>query len=217
MRLRMLAACVVALATVWNVGCNQPTGGVAVVDLDEVARQVGASDEITQALKAREASLNNQLQSIKSNYVQQFEDRKALYGEQPTDEQSAQLVSISRQFNLNLVNAQRQAASHITSHRTKLIMQFREQVGPVAQEIAKGHNLSVVVPKNDGWLLSVDDSVNITDEVATSLKATWKPIVSTEVIHGGQPNVVATQPTNGPQQGSGVQPATHTEPLPPSN
>ena len=223
MRTRMFASIACGLFTVANVGCgwfggSQPSGGVAVVDLDEVARQVGADSEIVQAVQAREASLNSQLKVMKANYVQQLKERKSLYGEQPNEEQSKQLDSITRQVNLNLVTAQQKATSHLSSHRGELIMKFREQVGPVAQQIANERGLAIVVPKNDGWLLAVDENVDITNEVAESLKSQWKPIVSS--ASAPAPQVAGQTPAgqsisqpaaSGP---SGVQPAGYEQPLP---
>ena len=220
MRAQFVGPFAITILLALNTGCGwfgpaQPSGGVAVVDLDVIAEQVGADAEIAQALKAREVQLNSQLKTIKTNYLQQFEQRKTLYGESPSDAQSKQLVTIGQQINLNLANAQRQAAGQLTNHRSELVMKFRKRVGPVAQQIAKERGLSIVVPKNDGWLLAVDDTVNITDEVATSLKDDWKPI-SLTAEGSPQPPQVVTQPSQAPgdTSGQGVQPASHEEPAP---
>jgi len=228
MRVRNISWLAVGLMAMINSGCgwfggNEPSGGVAVVDLDEVARHVGADVEIAQAVKAREANLNSQLNTMKTNYVQQLKHRKELYGDEPTDEQSNQLVSISRQINVNLATAKRKAVDHLSSHRSKLIMQFREQVSPVARDIAKQRGLSLVVPKNEGWLLAVDESVDITDEVATSLKAIWKPITTIDTSSdAAQPQVAGNPPAGNapaesapPAHSHGVQPAGHHEPATP--
>ena len=210
------------LLTLVNFGCgwfgsSHPSGGVAVVDLDEVARQVGADGEIAQAVQARETSLNSQLKVMKATYVHQLKERKNLYGENPTEAQSEQLVSINRQFNLNLATAQQKASQHLSSHRSQLILKFREQVGPVAEEIAQQKGLSIVVPKNEGWLLAVDEDVDITMEVADALKQQWNPIVNTVPAESPQ---VATgtgseQPRTDPGVGGAnpVQPAGFEQPV----
>ncbi len=185
-------------------------GGVAVVDLDEVAKQIGASEEMSQALAARENDLNGQLQSLKANYVQQLESKKFEFGEERTEEQTTQLVAMGQQVKLNLAQAQRNAQGNLSAHRAQLIAKFREQVIPHAEKIAKQRGLSIVVPKNDGLLLAVDESVNITSEVATALKGTWQPITV------APPKVAAGQGQTQPQPpGPPVQQATHTDPLPP--
>ena len=224
MRIRTIVSWMFGLSMLVNVGCGwfgagEPSGGLAVVDLDEIAKQVGAESEIATALKYRETDLNSKLQVMRTNYIQQFKDRKDLYGENPTDEQNEQLVSINRQINLNLVNARQQAKSHLTTHRSELILKFREQVAPVAEQIAKERGLSIVVPRNEGWLLAVDDRIDITDDVANALKATWKPIVVTQPATApSQPQIAgdAPQPTfetpNTFQPDNSVQPATHLEP-----
>lgn len=186
------------------------SGGVAVVDLDEVAKQIGASEEMSQALAARENNLNGQLQSLKANYVQQLESKKFEFGEDRTEEETTQLVAMGRQVNLNLAQAQRNAQGNLSAHRAQLIAKFREQVIPHAEKIAKERGLSIVVPKNDGLLLTVDDSVNITSEVAAALKGTWQPITVQS------PTIAAGSGQTQPQPSGGqVQQATHTDGLPP--
>lgn len=231
MRANVIALASLVLLSSLNAGCgwfgsSQPTGGVAVVDLDEVARQVGASDEIAVAIKSREANLNSQLQAMKSNYVQQLKDRKNLYGDNPTDAQNKQLIEITNTVKVTLASAQQKAASHLSSHRGQLILKFREQVSPIAREIAKQRGLSIVVPKNEGWLLAVDESVDITDEVIESLKSSYQPITTSQPLVEPQPQI-ASRPetqdspaggTGTPQtsgHGSSVQPAGYAEPTTP--
>ncbi len=217
MRYWKMGFAIVSLSVVASSGCGwfgaaPPSGGVAVVDLDEVANLIGANDEIAQALKVRESGLNTRLKSLQINYVEQFKERKTLYGSEPTEEQTAQLVSIGRRINLDMANAQRHAKGQLSNHRSELILQFRGQVSPIAEEIASQRGLSLVVPKNDGWLLYVDETVDITDEVAAKLKDTWTPIVPAAAGTAQQPQVV-TSPAEPP---GGVQPAAHHEPAPPS-
>ena len=224
MRIRTIVSWMISLSVLANVGCgwfggDQPSGGLAVVDLDEIAKQVGAESEIASALKARETELNSKLQVMRANYVEQFKDRKELYGDNPTDQQSEQLVSINRQINLNLVNAKQQAKSHLSTHRSELILKFREQVAPIAEQVAKERGLSIVVPRNEGWLLAVDERIDITDDVAAALKATWKPIAITQpATTNSQPQIAGDQPQptfetpNDFQPDNSVQPATHLEP-----
>ena len=222
MRLRTWTSVVAAVFLVTNLGCgwlgdSGPSGGVAVVDLDEIAKQVGADDEIATAIKLYEANLNSQLQGMRTGYVQQLKERKEQIGENPTEEQSKQLASINRQININLVSAQQQANSHLSSQRGTLIMQFRTKVAPAAEEIARNKGLSIVVPKNEGWLLAVDERVDITNEVAAALKQSWQPLVvkqpNTTVEHRISPEAADPRiagPANSGISGE-VQPASHWE------
>lgn len=216
---RIAGCALVGLAALASGGCGwfgggQPSGGVAVVDLDEIASQVGAGDEIAQALKSREVALNAQLKSMKTSYVQQFQERKALYGDEPTKDQNIQLVSIGRQINTNLATAKRQAANDLSNQRSQLIKKFRAQVSPIAEEVAGGRGLSLVVPKNEGWLLYADEAIDITDEVAAKLKDNWQPIAA-EALATPQPRVAANPAAPaGNQPTYNVQPAEYEAPVP---
>jgi Skp family chaperone for outer membrane proteins len=218
MRKAMIVAVVVGGAIMNLTGCGDPsaaksqaTGGVAVIDLDEVARQVGAGDEMSQAIQSHEAALNSQLQTLKASYVQQIQAKKDELGSEPTPEENQQLASLSQQATINLASAQQQAKGHLTKHRADLVIQFRKRVAPVAKQIAAERGLSIVIPRNDGMIVAVDDQIDITTAVAAALKPQWQALIT--------PAAGTTLPTQPPPQmaddglSSAVQPASHDAPL----
>jgi Skp family chaperone for outer membrane proteins len=214
---RSMAPLVYGLSLAFAAGCSwggddkpQATGGVAVVDLDEIARQVGASAEMSQAIQAHEASLSTQLQTLKSSYVQQLQTKKEELGSEPTAEDKQRFAALSKQANINLVSAQQQAKGHLAKHRADLVVEFRQRVAPVAKQIAAERGLSLVIPRNEGMILAVDDQIDITSAVATALKPQWRTLTTPS-----SGTTVPTQPTPqmaGDSANSQVQPATHHEP-----
>jgi Skp family chaperone for outer membrane proteins len=189
---------------------SNSTGGVAVIDLDEIARQVGASEEMNQALLAHETALNTQLQSLKTSYVQQLQAKKEEFGSEPTTEDNQRLAALSQQATVNLASAQQQAKGHLTKRRADLVIEFRKRVAPVAKQIAAERGLTLVIPRNEGMILAVDDQVDITSAVATALKPQWQAIVPPKT--GSAPPVATPQMADG-QATSDVQPASHASPL----
>lgn len=191
---------------------NRPeiSGGVAVIDLDEIAREVGATDEMSQAIAAHEAALNAQLHTLKANYVEQLQSKKNELGSEPTTEDNQRFAAMSQQASLNLAAAQQQAKGHMTKHRADLVIQFRKRVAPIAQQIAAERGLSLVIPRNEGMILAVDEQIDITDAVAAALKPQWQTLAT--------PSSGATVPTQPPAQmatgdsQSEVQPAGYSAP-----
>ena len=60
---------------------------------------------------------------------------------------------------------QNEAGTKLNQYRQDQIAKFRTEIKPLAQEIAAKRGLSIVIPKNEGLLLSVDPGVDITDDV----------------------------------------------------
>jgi hypothetical protein len=69
-----------------------------------------------------------------------------------------------------LTQIQNKAKLDFETYKQKQIAQFRADLKPIAQEIASKRGLSIVIPKNEGLLLSVDPGVDITDDVIKVLR-----------------------------------------------
>jgi Skp family chaperone for outer membrane proteins len=152
-------------------------GGVAVIDLDEVAKQLGADAVLLKEINDGQASLNQQLRNFQSTLqakyrekAQELETRPVAGGSAP-DAKKQQLAELERELNLQLNQAQRTAANELGVYRQRLIQRFRDEVVPAAQEIAGQRGLGVVLTKNDSVLLAFDDAHDITAAVVAKLRA----------------------------------------------
>ncbi len=146
-------------------------GGVAIVDVDAVASEIGADKKVLEALKQAQDELNAKLKDTQAALQKQFNDAVAnAGGDKASDEQKQQL----EQFNLRLQNQfaqyKGQAQATLNREQAKRVLAFREKVRPVALEIAKGKGLDVVLQKSDG-VIAFAESVDISKEVAAQLKA----------------------------------------------
>jgi len=170
-----------ALLLAASVGCNKtetaqaPGGGVAVIDLDEVARRLGRDLTMTESLKAREGSLTQQLSTVQANYTKQLTDKKDAFGAELTEDQTRALLQMQQQANLQLNQVKQKAVANLTQHKTQLIAQFRDEVKPIAQAAAKARGYSVVATKNDAVVFTYDSAHDITDDVVAEMsKAGYK-------------------------------------------
>lgn len=152
-------------------GSNGQKGGVAVIDLREVAKAVGASSQVTDMIKFREASLNNALGKLTADLKDKIEEKKAEFGEELTEEQTKQLQQDALVAGRNLQQARQSAQANLTKYTADLEMTFRAKVRPIAQEIAAKKGYSIVIPKNEGLLLSVAPESDITNEVIVALQS----------------------------------------------
>ncbi|MEK6260561.1 MAG: OmpH family outer membrane protein [Planctomycetota bacterium] len=161
-------------AAVWLTGCGMQfggssastmRGGLAVVDLDKVAAETGKNIQMKEIFQVQENSVKQQLANAQVSANSQLDEKKKEFGDAPTDEQKKELA----QFHYNATNIlsklQNQAGTKLGQYRQDQIAKFRTEIKPIAQEIAAKRGLSVVIPKNDGLLLSVDPGIDITEEV----------------------------------------------------
>lgn len=179
-RLDLMAAALMGMMSV--VGCSQQAaqqagsshGGLAVVDLDVVAASTGRTQEINELLLVRQNALNQDLEKLQTRLNQEIAEKKKEHADPPTDEQKALQAQWEKNKLALQLQARQQAAQALQAYRQELLIRFRNEIKPVAQEVAATRGLSVVIPKNEGFLLSVDPGVDITADVIKAYQ-TRKP------------------------------------------
>lgn len=145
-------------------------GAVAVLDLDEVARRLGRDLEMTDSIKQRESSLNQQLVTVQASYQEELKGRKDALGEQPSEQATKELAGLAQQANLKLNEARQQAIGILSQHKANLIRRFRDEAQPVAREVAAAKGLSIIITKNDSVVFAYESAVDITDEVVGRMR-----------------------------------------------
>jgi Skp family chaperone for outer membrane proteins len=148
---------------------TQLSGGVAVIDLDEVARLLGREVSIKQSLTAQESSLNQQLETLRVSYANQLNQRKQELPEQPAEGEIAQVQALEQQAVAQIQQARQQAQNELQGQKRDLITAFREEVKPIASQVAAAKGLSLVVSKNDTFLFAFDSAVDITKDVVAQM------------------------------------------------
>jgi len=151
--------------------------GVAVVDLDEVARQLGRDVSLAKSIRDGQVTLNRQLRDFQTTLKESYREKAEKLNAEPASAPGAeearqkQLAELQRQLNLQLGEAQRTAQNELKAHQKRLIEQFRSEVKPVARDVAAQRGLGVVVTKNETVLLTFDDAHDITQAVVAKLRA----------------------------------------------
>jgi Skp family chaperone for outer membrane proteins len=146
-------------------------GGVAIIDLDEVARRLGDDVKIVSDVKQRETLLNDSLQALQVSYTRQLEDKRREFGYSPNEAQQQELQQLDVNLGAKLQQAQLDAQRELAMHQNGLVTRLRERVRPVAKEVAAARGLPTIVVKNLDVLFHYDEAFNITDEVVEKLLA----------------------------------------------
>ena len=149
----------------------KPVGGVGVVDLDVVAKRLGRDIEMNNAVQERVTELNSKLSSLKSSLQDLYDQKQERFGDEPTDEQRRELATTQSRMEAQLLEVRRKADLELNTFRQALVDQFREQAKPVLRDVAAARGLSIVIPKNNNLLLTIDPAVEITDDVAARMPA----------------------------------------------
>jgi Skp family chaperone for outer membrane proteins len=161
--------------------------GVAVVDLDKVAQELGRDTQMKGELIGQQNSLAKDLGAIQKNFEGQLAKMKEELGEEPAPEK-LQEFSKAKQV--------AQFMSKITTRRDQLIGEFRTEARPVAEKIAKSVGATAVMTRNDAVIFSYDNTIDITDQVIAEMKA--------------NPTKPAAKPAAAPKSDSNVRQASAT-------
>lgn len=143
--------------------------GVAVLDLGAVAKALGRDEVFRQQMESARQQLGQQLNEFSTGLQGQLREEQAKLGEAPTAEQQQELrekvAQAQRQVQQSRVLARRKAAEF----QSNLAVAFRNEVQPVAAEVARARGASAVALSNT--LLWFEPEVDITGEVIDRMRA----------------------------------------------
>jgi Skp family chaperone for outer membrane proteins len=152
-------------------------GGVAIVDMDEVAKQLGSDVALTNEINSGQSSLNQQLRNVQADLQEKLRKKQQELDARPVsdlskaDVKKQQLGEYEKELSLQMNRARDTAQIELNAYRQKLLLSFREEVAPAAKDAAAERGLGVVITKNDTVLLAYDDAHDITSAVVAKLRA----------------------------------------------
>ena len=147
-------------------------GGVALIDLDAVAKRLGRDAAILAELKEAGAPLRDQLSASQKDFQEQIDRLKASLGAKPSEAGNQKLAELARTLNQQFQQKQQQAQQDMNAKKAALISRFREEIKPVALKVATGKGLGIVQLKSDLTILANEPALDITDEVVAELSRT---------------------------------------------
>ena len=180
---KQIAFSVLFLALPLFAGCTQSgqpaeatasagKSGIAIIDLDKIAHELGSDKQIATAIKQRESALNSKLTEVAQAYSAALQKQKEeLESAETQDGGAVQLASYEKQAVQKLNSVKSQAQQNLALHRSQLINKFREAVRPAARKVARDRGLNVIVTKQDSLVYDFEPECDITDEVVQVLRA----------------------------------------------
>ncbi|HKX62367.1 MAG TPA: OmpH family outer membrane protein [Verrucomicrobiae bacterium] len=154
-------------------GC-QPTGRSVVLDLDAVAKATGRDVLIGRAVESATHQLNAQLVQAARDMDEEIKQLQVKIGTSPTPQQQVELQRARARAQQNIQNNKLVAETARNRVRAEQIVLFRNEVRPIAAEIARQHNAEIVIIPNDNVVWHAT-SVDITGEVITQWRARPTP------------------------------------------
>lgn len=194
----VVASFAVGMTWSWFASSSR-TGGVAVVDLDEVARRLGRDAEMVQAFQGEAGRLNQALTSAQQSAVSQLEEIGKGLGDHPSEDDARNFLRVRQSAQLQLNQLRARAETQLNQHRQQLVSQFRQQAKPIVNKVAKDKGYSTIVTRNDTVVFSYDNAVDITEDVvrlmSAEMPATAKPAPAAQT----QPKAEPAKPAAAPQ------------------
>lgn len=156
------------MAGLFATGCEQqpqtPPGTVALIELDRIAIATGKDKQIMQKIQEKQQELFGRANTMRSQMQTQFRAVQQQFGEEPTDEQQAQLQGMLGEMQRLLSNEQMQANYEMEQFRSELATQLRNEVREPALAVAKERGFSIVFETNEAIVGAVGN-VDITEDV----------------------------------------------------
>ncbi len=146
-------------------------GGVAVIDVDVVARQLDTYDVIAERAKKYEDMLKAKLKQTQTSYLGRIEREEQALSDRSTVVDLERVDALKRELNTELLQDRAKAQREIQKYRADLVNTFRDQVRPIAQQVASRKGLSLVVSKNDNVIFSYEPVIDITNDVIAEMRS----------------------------------------------
>lgn len=192
---------VVALTTlIFALGAQAQQGGVAILDIDEVARQLGVEEKVRVDLLKMQNGLNTELQKTQATLQSQMAGVEQAAGANPNDEQRRQILATNQQLNAEFNRLKNQAQQTLAQERVRLINDFRTKLEPIALKVAKDKKLGVVLMKVTPPVFAYDESVDITE---ATTKAAMDEGMKVEAPEAPEPVPAPEAPAAGKGKGKG--------------
>jgi Skp family chaperone for outer membrane proteins len=159
-------------------GCGQAASDnaatrVGVVDLDRIARETGRTDQMEQQLRQRLNEANEQfrrqLEELQNQANAEINRLSEQFGPEPTPDQQQQLLGIQQQARAAAERMRLELNQRQQTILADLRRQFRDEIRPALNEIARERGITIVLTTGEG-VLTYDPSLDLTDAAIERLR-----------------------------------------------
>lgn len=180
-------------------------GGVAILDIDEVARQLGVEEKVRVDLLNMQNTLNTDLQRTQTTMQNQMSGVEKAAGETPTEEQKRQIMATNQQLNEEFTRIKGQAQQNLAQERVRMINEFRIRLEPIALQAAQALGLEVVLMKVTPPVFTYAAAVDVTQATVKLALEAGMQVKASELAPVATPGAGAPAAT--PEDGKAKEPA----------
>lgn len=148
-------------------GASAPA--LAVLDLGAVAKALGRDEVFKEQVEAAGRQLQQQLTEFTTELQEQLRAEQEKLGEAPSDEDQLQLRQKVADAQRQVQQSQAIARQKAREFQLKLANEFRDEVQPVAAEVARERGASAILIANT--LMWFEPTVDITGDVIDAMRA----------------------------------------------
>jgi len=152
------------ITTFLGISAQGQSGGVAILDIDAVARELGVEDQVRVDLITMQSDLNAELQRTQAMMQNQMNNVEKEAGETPSDAERQKVLQTNQQLNLEFNRLKNQAQQNLAQERARMINEFRVRLEPVALMAAKQKGLDIVLMETTPPVFTYAKEVDITEE-----------------------------------------------------
>jgi Skp family chaperone for outer membrane proteins len=169
-------------------------GGVAVLDIDEVAKQLGVEDKVRVDLLTMQNNLNADLKRTQETMQKQMAGVEQAAGENPTEERKREIVATNQQLNEEFNRLKAQAQNTLAQERVRMINEFRIRLEPIALKAAQEVGLEVVLMKVTPPVFTYASGVEITQATVKLALDAGMQVKAAGVTNAPAPEVPVAMP-----------------------
>jgi len=179
---------------------RSPIATVAVIDVIEIARQLGERERLQGQLDEHQSELTQKLELLQQDYLRRLEERKRELGTPISENQQRELEQFTASLNTQILQERNFAQNEYARFQAELEGGFAVRVKPIALAVARELGHSVVLTKP--IVFAYGEEADVTAAVIERMRkmpefATPGPNVTTP-----RPRVGATQRSGGQFRGS---------------
>jgi len=178
-----------------------PQSGIAVVDLDRVAKELGRDVLMANDFKANQNSLLNELTTIQKDANEKLKKMEEDLGADAPAEEKQKLKQTADAAQLGFNQLQKQADAKLSQRRDFLVANFRQEARPIVDRVAKAQGAKVVV--TDSVLFTFDHTIDITNAVIAEMR--MNPPAPAAPLPVPAP-AVAQEPASSPEASAAIPP-----------
>jgi hypothetical protein len=186
--------------------------GIAVVDLDKVAADLGWQTRLQADQKLYAEQLKKELLQVAERYRGQIMAKKEAFAPKATDplsgEQRQTLMGMSETYNQMLAQLDQQAGQRLTAYGQEKARRYREALMPMIKQISQEKKIKLVLTQMGG-IAYADPEIDLTRSLISAARANppkveeppMSSLTAPEELPTGAPT---TQPAGAPTRPTGV-------------